>query len=451
MQAITSAAFFNSGEQQSRQALVDRKESDSDSSFYYVASVLSNGKSDSSFSWVKEDDKCTSVKGIIDPVLGCTFEEEELENTIHPISPAESFYVGFHPTLSPIPEECESSMIESDYNCSVESNLSANKVSDACMAVSVSTEKRSHKRRTQAWNRLTRLWHRKNSNVDIEDKEKSSCENSGVKDKNVSVSSSAKVDVENDDNQSIISDSSCDLESLRELTPVSSIDMFEHLDCLSSNASSLASSAEYSLGNCTVEAEEPSSSTSSSLVAEQNDDDYSPSISSSLVAGDHEAICSSNIINLADVAYSSDGDNDDDSSEDYSSEDDDSYSLSISSSLVAEQDDNETIYSSNKIYSIGAGSSSDDDIIEDDGYSPSISSSLVVEEYDTEIVYFPNKGPVIIVDWQTAEILQANGGRIRKASLFGSCDDLVNDPDYATFANSSILREIKINYNILKN
>ncbi|GME81071.1 unnamed protein product [Ambrosiozyma monospora] len=236
MQAVTFSFFFNSGKQQSQDALVDRKESDSkpDSSLVYFVSVLSNDRSDGSLSYDKEDNDPVSIKGVINPVLGCTFEEalqnilhpampplsysesdksfeedeeneEEPDNIIQPMSPQESFYGQFRPTLSSIPEECESSIAlstssagicDSDHDHNVEPNLSTDKNSD----VSVRTEKRSHKRRTQAWNLLTRWWHRKNSNVNIEEKVRSNCDNSSVEDKKFSVSSNVEVDVQNDDN-----------------------------------------------------------------------------------------------------------------------------------------------------------------------------------------------------------------------------------------------------------
>ncbi|GMG22000.1 unnamed protein product [Ambrosiozyma monospora] len=366
-----------------------------------------------------------------DPVLGCTFEEA-LQNIFHPVSPTASLYRQLDRTPSAITESMSSMVAlfplssctpESDCDSSVESCLSIDRETADDLESSASATatpaidcNSSHKGRRQVWNHFTRWWHRKNTKCDEIVNEDSTFANANanveVKDKELTSDfATVKVDVEDDDHMQSIGCSSCDI--------------FEQINCTSSNASSLALSAKYSSDN--------------NGTLEDDDLSYSPSICSSLVA-----------------KYS-----------------DDDYSPLIASSLVVEHDadDEETLDFSNRLDMIGAGYSLDDvstaAALEDDdlSYSPSISSSLVAEQDgDEETLYFPNRVNMIDAHWQlniacipsnsisqiTDSCLFAGYRKPKKMLQLGSWSDLLNDEANLELYMSD-LTEIKIDENILKN
>ncbi|GMG30424.1 unnamed protein product [Ambrosiozyma monospora] len=343
----------------------------------------------------------------VDPVLCCTFEEA-LQNIFHPVSPTASLYDQLDHTPSGI-TECKSSMVtlfplsactpESDYDYSIKASLPIDReaafdldysASSSATATPTISCNCSHKDRKQVWNKLTRWWHRKITKGKSVN-EDSTFTNAEVKDKGTSAFATMKVDIENDDHQSI----GC-----------SSCDIFEHIDCTSSNASSLALSAKYSLDNGTLEDDDHSPSVSSSMVAKRSDDDYSPLISSSLVAeqDDDEIICLSNKIHMIGADFSLDDDDDAAAAAEY----DNSSAPSISSSLVAEQGDDETL----------------------------------------ETLYFSNKGDMIGSNWLTMQTYKTSTGyKKTKTMLLGSWSDLLSDK-----ANHAYITTwTEIDENILKN
>ncbi|GME81467.1 unnamed protein product [Ambrosiozyma monospora] len=343
----------------------------------------------------------------IDIVLGCSFEED-LQNISHPVSPTASFDDQLDDTISAIAMDAllllSAGTPESNYDYNVDPSMIIDKETGSELDVSDTVKptishNSTHRGRRQVWNRLTKWLHKKTSNAEIVNKDSTSTNAEEVKTGELSAFKTVKVDVENGDDNRSINSLLYELESLTELTPVSSIDMFEHMNCLSSNASSLASSAEYLSINDTVEADGSSPSVSDLLATEQNDNGYSPS---------------------------------------------------ISSSLVAEQDDGETIYFSDEGNMISTVYSLDDDETVIGDYCPSISSSLVAEQDDNETIYLPNKNSIIVADLKTNQTLKlTNGGRkTYKIVSFGFWDGLLKIPAYA---NSSILTEIKIDDNILNN
>ncbi|GMG37868.1 unnamed protein product [Ambrosiozyma monospora] len=255
---------------------------------------------DDGFDYFREEcnlqEHACSVSTAAEPVLGCTFEEAP-QNIFHPVSPTASLYDQLNHRPSAF-TECNSSMValfslsdytpESDYDYSIEQSLpiereTARDLGSSASATPTIACNNLPKSRRQVWNKLTRWWHRQNSKGEIVNEDSSS--NAEVKDKEISAFAILKADVKNDDHQSI----SC-----------SSCDIFEQIDCTSSSASSVTSSAKYSSDNGTLEDDDYSLSVSSSLVAKYSDDDYSPSISSSLVAerDDDETLYFSNKVDM---------------------------------------------------------------------------------------------------------------------------------------------------------